>query len=78
MNTPELTPERLAEIKVLLWIAGVLMAFVALPFVASWWLERQNRIMRSAYQYYCHRCQRGTDWSEDRSKCLECPQEPKI
>lgn len=72
MSAPDLTPERLSEIKILLVIVGVLIAFVALPFVLSWWLERKNRILRSAHQFYCHRCRRGTDWSQDRKQCLEC------
>lgn len=72
MHTPELTPERLFEIKILLVIAGVLIAFVLFPFVFSWWLERENKRMRSARQFYCHRCRRGTDWSEDKARCLEC------
>ena len=70
MSAPELTPERLSEIKILLGIAAGLGLLIALPFVANWWLERKIRIMRSAYQYYCHRCRRGTDRRE--GKCIEC------
>jgi len=72
MNAPELTPESVAAIQVWLIVAGILIAFIASPFILSWWLERKNRIMRSAHQYYCHRCRRGTNWSEDRKTCLEC------
>lgn len=78
MNTPELTPERLFEIKLLLGIAGALIVFICLPFAASWWLERQNRIARSAYQYYCHQCKRGTEWNADRTRCLECSPKAEI
>lgn len=73
MNAPELTPDRIAEIKVLLVLAAVLSACVLFPHFFSWWLERRNRVLRSALQFYCPDCRRGTDWSEDRARCLECP-----
>lgn len=36
MNTPELTPERLSEIKILLVVAGLLIAMILTVFAASW------------------------------------------
>jgi len=72
MSAPELTPERLSEIRFILGISAILVALIASPFIASWYFERKNKITQSAHQFYCHRCRRGTNWNDDRTLCLEC------
>lgn len=67
---PELTPERIHEIHILLVVAGVLIFFVALPFVVCWYMEWHNSFMRTAYQCFCHYCKRGTDRKDGR--CVVC------
>lgn len=42
-TVPELTPERIQEIKLLLVIAGVFAVFVFAPVVAHWLIERRKR-----------------------------------
>lgn len=72
MSAPELTPQALSEIKMWLWIAGVLCLLVFSPFIASWWFERKIKVMKTAFEYWCPTCRRGTVWTEDRAKCTEC------
>lgn len=71
---PAITPDKLAEIKLWLWISAALILFIALPFIASWYYERKSRILRTAYEYYCSTCRRGTVWTEDKGRCTECLQ----
>ncbi len=71
MGSPELTPQALSEIKMWLWIAGGLSVLVWAPFIASWWFERKNRVMRTAYEYWCPTCRKGTPRDEDKT-CPEC------
>ena len=47
---PALTPDDVFAIKIWLVVASILIAFIASPFVLSWWLERENRRLRSAQQ----------------------------
>jgi len=79
--TKHLTPtwwDNLSHEVALIWLWVAVPALIAAVVGAIYWEQRKVRAVLAAGQYYCHRCRRGTSWSEDKSKCLECPAEPVI